>query len=222
MPPPTPHGDREQLGPRLAQAGEVPAALERRAEDDVAAGVEVVERRGRVRQARAAGRRCRRRAAGRRRAGRRRPRARPRGRRREPGTRSRPAGRSAATVGTACRRSRIRGDASRRTPGRAPRRRPPKRRRGGGAAACSALRRAAPRTSARPASAAGSPGGPRDDDGGGRHSSWNRYTTPVGASARGVDRGQRRRSSAANASVLAAISSSSRSTGVASACTPLA
>ena len=37
--------DRQQLGPRLAQPGQVPAGLERRADRDVAARREVVERR---------------------------------------------------------------------------------------------------------------------------------------------------------------------------------
>ncbi len=55
-----------------------------------------------------------------------------------------------------------------------------------------------------------------------RQPSWNLYTTPVGASAAASIRGSVSSSSRANTSVLAAISSSRRSTGVASAWTPFA
>ena len=67
-------------------------------------------------------------------------------------------------------------------------------------------------------------GGVRDHERRGRrrHSSWNRYTTPAGASAAGSIRGSASASRRAKLSVLAAISSSRRSTGVASACTPFA
>jgi hypothetical protein len=63
-----------------------------------------------------------------------------------------------------------------------------------------------------------------EDEGGGRprHSSWNRYTMPAGASADSSTRGSAASSTRANVWVLAAMSSSSVSTGVASACTPLA
>ena len=66
--------------------------------------------------------------------------------------------------------------------------------------------------------------GVRDDERRGRrrHSSWNRYTTPAGASAAASIRGSASASRRAKLSVLAAISSSRRSTGVASACTPFA
>ena len=54
------------------------------------------------------------------------------------------------------------------------------------------------------------------------HASWKRYTTPAGAGAAASMRGSAAANSRPKASVLAAISSIRRATGVGSACTPFA
>ena len=233
---PTRRRDGQQLRPRLAQAGEVPAALERRADDDVAAGREVGERRRRVRRAepRAVGagdssgpRPTRAIAAASASAGSAPSCANavtPGGSSARDLRRGAPAGAASA----AARRDRA-GAASPRggstatyaAPGAAAAAHAAARRI---SSACSAARRSASSSGASPGFArAGRRRAGEDERRRARaHPSWNRYTTPVGASAAASIRGSASASTRANVSVLAAISSSRRSTGVASACTPLA
>ena len=203
-------GEVEQVGPRLAQAGEVPVALERRAERQVAAGGQIVERRGSVRRtepraggaARSAAGPRPTRGHGRREVGRcdrrhaRGEQRRDRGDLRFGGGRERRADRAAAHAAA-------RGDQQRLE------RRPPP--------ASSSGRRGPP--ARRPRRAHGRSRARRRRRPTPRGSGTRRRRAPA---PRRSMRGSAAARSVAKASVLAAISSSRRSTGVASACTPLA
>jgi hypothetical protein len=212
---------RQQLGPRLAQARQVPAALERRAERDVAAGGEIVEHGSRMRCAEPRAVRAR---------DQQRPAADPRDRGGEHVGGLRALLREGDDAGREQRAHLVDrafdGDARRAGRGRRrPRRGAPDQQRLQRRAAVGADQRrelrlgGARRGCAREDQRRGATGRARRRS---AHPSWNRYTTPVGASDASSTRGSASVNTRANVSVLAAISSSSRSTGVASACTPLA